>query len=76
MDTLEKKINSLFFAQSAMKRLIIFFITIVLPQTALALECKEKQNSYQVQKCDNQKLCITNNGRGQTILLVKHRTHK
>lgn len=46
-----------------MKRLIIFFITIAPPQIALTLECKEKQNSYQVHKCDNQKLCITNNGK-------------
>ncbi|MFV3372213.1 FG-GAP repeat protein [Pseudomonas sp. NY15435] len=44
-----------------MKHLIILAITIAPPQTALALECKEKHNSYQVQKCDNQKLCITNN---------------
>jgi hypothetical protein len=50
-----------------MKHLPIIAIAITLPQTTLALECMEKQKTYQVLKCEDQKLCIINNGKKSIV---------
>ena len=49
--------------KNTMKYLHIITIALAFPQTTLALECMEKQKTYQVLKCEKQKLCVIKNGK-------------